>query len=228
MSKKKAQHLPKAIVFFGPDGAGKTTLAQLLVSYLQSNGCRSRITWMRARHSLAYVLAKFFKKLGYYRVVKSPNGRVSYYIFDPSLFPKLRGLWYLIEFVSILPWIITKVYLPKMLGYIVVSERYAVDTVVYLGYWLGDDTMDGFLAKVLLNFIPRDSVLVHMDADTNVLLGRRPEDFINKDYIVFQRNAYKAFAKSLNAITVDTTSCSVEENFQNVTRHLDVHPSATV
>jgi len=228
MGKKKVRNFPKDIVFFGPDGAGKTTLAQLLVSYFQSNGCRSRITWMRARHSLAHVLAKFFKKLGYYRVVLSPNGKKSYPIFDPSLFPHFRGLWYLIEFVSILPWIITKVYLPKMLGYIVVSERYVVDTVVYLGYWLGADTMDGFLAKVLLNFIPQNSVLVHMDADTDVLLARRPEDFINEDYIAFQRNAYKTFAKALNAISLDTTSCSVEENFQNVTHHLDVHSSSTV
>jgi cytidylate kinase len=67
-----------------------------------------------------------------------------------------------------------------------------------------------------------------MDADTDVLLGRRPEDFINRDYIVFQRNAYMTFAKALDAISLDTTSCSVEENFQNVTNHLEVHSSSAV
>jgi thymidylate kinase len=221
MRNQKKKSPTKDIVFFGPDGAGKTTLAQLLVDYFHSNGYRSRITWMRARHSLAWLLAKFFKRYGYYRKVISPNGKKDYYIFDPTLLPKMKTLWYFFEFISILPWIITKVYLPKALGYIVVSERYVVDTVVYLGYWVGHDTMNSFLAKVLLNFISPKSVIVHMDAQTSVLLQRRPEDFINRDYITFQRNAYTEFAKSLHAIHIDTTVHTVDENFRYITKYLE-------
>jgi len=175
---------------------------------------------MRARHSIAFFLAKFLKKMGYVRIVKSPHGCISYRIFDPSLLPKMKQLWYGIEFVSILPWIITRVYVPILFGYVVVSERYVVDTVVYLDYWLGGGTMNSFLSKVLLCLIPKDSVMVHMDAETNVLLQRRPEDYVNKDFIVFQRNAYKAFAKSLNAFSVDTTNSDLKDNFIRVTEYL--------
>jgi len=217
---EKHRNFSKSIIFFGPDGAGKTTLAQLLVSYFQSKGNRSKIAWMRARHSIAFFLAKFLKKMGYVRIVKSPNGCISYRIFDPSLLPKMKQLWYGIEFVSILPWIITRVYVPRLFGYVVVSERYVVDTVVYLDYWLGGGTMNSFLSKVLLCLIPKDSVMVHMDAETNVLLQRRPEDYVNKDFIVFQRNAYKAFAKSLNAFSVDTTNSGLKDNFIRVTEYL--------
>jgi thymidylate kinase len=221
MNANGMQYYPENIIFFGPDGAGKTTLAQLLVKHLMSNGHRSRTAWIRGRHSLAFKLATFFTKLGYYRVIKSPNGCVSYCTFDPSLFPRLRKLWELIEFISILPWIITRVYGPKILGYTVVSERYVVDTVVYLAYWLGDDILQSFLSRVLLSFIPRDSVLIHIDAETDVLLARHPDDAINEDYILFQRKAYNTFAKSLKAITIDTTSCGVEENFLRIIQHLN-------
>jgi hypothetical protein len=97
--------------------------------------------------------------------------------------------------------------------------------VVYLAYWLGDKTLQSFLARVLLSFIPRNSMLIHMDAETDVLLSRHPDDAINEDYIKFQRKAYNEFAKSLKAITIDTTSCSVEENFLYIIKHLNNTPN---
>jgi len=220
MNNPKILHCCKDVVFFGPDGAGKTTLAQDLVGYFRANGRRSRICWMRGRHSLAFMLAQIFTRLGYYRTIKSPDGSVSFDVFDPSLLPKIRRLWQFLEFISILPWIITRFYLPKALGYVVVSERYVVDTVVYLGYWLGEDTLLSFLSRVLLSFVPRDSFLIHMDAETSVLLQRRFDDVITEDYIVFQRKAYKTLARSLNALTIDTTSSGAEENFQRILQYI--------
>lgn len=208
-------------MFFGPDGAGKSTQVRLLIGYLKSHKFRTHVAWMRGRHSLAFILANFFTKLGYYRAVKSPSGAV-YRVFDPNLMPKLRRLWGFIEFASVLPWIIQRVYLPRALGYTVVAERYVVDTVVYLGYWLGRDFLRGFLAKVLLVFIPRGSMLIHMDAETKVLLERRPNDIVTQDYIVFQRRVYRMFAEMLEAVTISTSTRSVEQNFQHIIKHLYV------
>jgi len=224
MNMRRAQCFPRGVVFFGPDGAGKSTQAQLLVKFLKSQKCRPRMAWIRGRHSFAFFIAKFFTKLGYYRVVKSPNG-ASYEIFDPCLLPKLGRLWGFIEFASVLPWIFTRVYLPRILGYTVVSERYVVDTVVYLGYWLGKNSLQSFLAKVLLNFIPKDSVLIHLDAETHTLLERHPDDVISRDFIVFQRQAYGMFAESLKAISIDTSTCGIEESFQRIIKHLNATTS---
>lgn len=214
----RKQRYPRVIVFFGPDGTGKSTQAQLLIGYLKSHGRRTRIAWLRGRHSLAFVIAKFFTKLGYYRIVKVPSG-VVYRVFDPGLLPKLQRFWGVIEFLSVLPWIILRIYLPRVLGYTVVAERYVVDTVVYISYWLGYDFLRSFLAKVLLNFIPKGSILIHLDAETQDLLERLKRiryDIATQDYIVFQQRVYRVISKTMKATTIDTSRYSIEETFQRI------------
>lgn len=210
---------PRVIVFFGSDGAGKTTQARLLIRHLQFNKCRTRWAWLRGRHSLAFFIAKFFLKRGYFRKLRAPNG-VFYRVFDPGLLPRFKRLWEVIEFLSVLPWIILRVHLPRVLGYTVVAERYVVDTVVYLSYWLGRDFLQHFTAKVLLSFIPQDSVLFHMDAETQVLLERSRNDTVTTDYILFQRESYRMLAEMLKATTIDTSRYNVEESFQIILNSL--------
>jgi len=221
------QHIPRVVVFFGADGVGKSTQAQLLIRYLRSQKCRPLRVWIRGRHSIAFVLSNFFVRLGYYRTVTVPSG-VVYRIFDPHLLPKLSHVWGFIEFVSLLPWIILKVYLPKTLGYTVVAERYVVDTVVYLSYWLGYDFLQSFLARILLNFIPEGSVLIHLDAETQLLVGRLKRiryDIATQDYIVFQRRVYRMLNKMLKATTIDTSKCNEREVFQRIVKVLYSHAS---
>lgn len=214
----RKQRYPRVIVFFGSDGAGKSTQTQLLIGYLKSHGRRTQIAWLRGRHSLAFVIAKFFTKMGYHRIVKVPSG-VTYRVFDPGLLPRLQRFWGVIEFLSVLPWIILRVYLPRALGYTVVAERYVVDTVAYLSYWLGQDFLRSFLAKVLLNFIPQGSVLIHLDAETQDLLERLKRiryDTATKDYIVFQKRIYRILSKTIMATTINTSRYSTDETFQRI------------
>ena len=214
----RKQRYPRFIVFFGSDGAGKSTQAQLLRGYLKSHGHRTRTAWLRGRHSLAFVIAKFFTKMGYHRIVKVPSG-VTYRVFDPGLLPSLQRFWGAIEFLSVLPWIILRVYLPRALGYTVVAERYVVDTVAYLSYWLGKDFLQSFLAKVLLSFIPQGSVLIHLDAETQDLLERLKRiryDTATKDYIVFQQRIYRILSRTMMATTINTSKYNVDETFQRI------------
>ena len=223
----RKQHYPRVIVFFGPDAAGKSTQARLIIEYLKSHGRRTRIAWLRGTHSLAFVIAKFLTKLGYYRIVKVPSG-VTYRVFDPALLPKLQRFWGVIEFLSVLPWIILRVYLPRVLGYTVVAERYVVDTVVYLSYWLGHDFLRSFLAKVLLNFIPKGSVLIHLDAETQDLLERLKRiryDIATQDYIVFQQRVYRELSKTMKATTIDTSRYNEKETFHRIINVLNARVS---
>src|SRR3990172_6121417 len=68
MAQGKLVGLPRFVSFFGPDGAGKTTHARLLAAYYEANGWRVRVAWIRANHILAFVLSRFFIKMGYYRI----------------------------------------------------------------------------------------------------------------------------------------------------------------
>lgn len=154
--------------------------------------------------------------------MKVPAG-VIYKVFDPRLLPRLRSLWGIIEFISILPWIIIRVYLPRIFGYTVVAERYVADTVAYLGYQLGHDFLQSYLAKILLNFIPADSVIIHLDAETRALIERLRYDTATKDFIVFQRKIYQILAKTLGAITIDTSKYNIKETFQQIIKVLNAH-----
>lgn len=179
------------------------------------------MTWIRGTHTLAFVLANIFVKLGYYQIAEpSPGTKMK--LFDPRLLPKLKTLWGLIEFISVLPWILLKVYLPMFLGYIIVAERYTVDTVVYLAYWLGPDFLQGFLTKVLLGFIPQSSVLIHLNAETQVLLTRIRDDIITRDFLVFQQQVYPMLSKKLGAVAIDTSKLGVKETFRSILELLSV------
>jgi len=208
------RHYPKVVIFFGPDGAGKSTQAQRVMKYLSSQGCRTWRTWIRGRHSLAFFLANFLADFGYCQIVDVSGEKRK--VFDPRLLPRLAPLWGAVEFVSVLPWILLRVYLPGFLGYTVIAERYIVDTVVYLGYWLGYGYLTSFPAKVLWRFIPEDSVIIHLYADTYMLLERSFDDEVTQDFIEFQQEVYHKVAKKLDAISINTSQFSVEETSQQI------------
>jgi len=224
---KERQYVPKVVVFFGADGVGKSTQVQLLIKHLKSQKRRPLRVWIRGRHSIAFILSNFLMMLGYYRTVTVPSG-VVYRIFDPWLLPKLQRVWGFIEFVSILPWVILKVYLPKIFGYTIVAERYIIDTVVYLGYWLGYDFLHSFLARVMLSFIPKKSALIHLDAETQILIKRLMRiryDIATEDYIAFQLKVYRMLSRMLKATTINTSKYNEEEVFQRVVKVLYLNAS---
>ena len=207
-------------MLFGPDGAGKSTHAQRLVRYFRSIGCSSVYVWIRGRHTLSYILSGFLMRLGYYKVVHSAGG-ITYKVFDPQAFPNLSRIWGIIELVSILPLILTKIYLPKLFGFTVIADRYTPDTLVYLTYWLGKDFLRSFSARVLFLFIPRSAVLIHLDAELEILNKRLQYDTATKDYLLFQRKLYAKVAKKLGAITVNTSESGVNETFRRILTILD-------
>jgi thymidylate kinase len=206
--------MPRAVIFFGPDGAGKSTQAKLLIKHLESQRLRVRWTWIRGRHSLAFVLSNFLKKQGYYIIATS--GDIPHKVFDPRLMPKLQRVWVFIEFISVLPWIITRMYFPMAFGYIVVAERYVIDTLVYMGYWISPVILRGFMARILLSLIPRDSILIYLNAQTETLLNRIKDDTATHDFIVFQQQAYDELARRLGAHVIDTTISNAQETFQKI------------
>lgn len=112
-------------------------------------------------------------------------------------------------------------YLPMALGYIVIAERYIIDTLAYIGYWGSPNILQSFLAKVFLGFIPRDSVLFYLDAKMDTLLGRIENDTVTRDFIVFQKKTYDALAKMLGANVIDTSKRDVQETFEDILGILD-------
>jgi thymidylate kinase len=196
--------MPAAIIFFGPDGSGKTTQADMLVNELRKNGLRTRKLWLRSLHTLAFVISKVAMKAMNLPTVYEFRARYSHKRF-------FREIWYAIEFSSILPLIFAKFRMPLLRGETVVAERYVIDWIVSLSYVSRNESLlDSRLAKAVLRFIPKNALLIYIDATYDAIRSRgRTEDSF--DYIEFQRRCYKKIAQKLNSVIIDTSNKSVQE-----------------
>jgi len=220
------------VAFFGPDGAGKTTHVDLLLTFYREKGMKARKAWIRANHTLAFVVSRFFVRLGYYRVAPNPMRRP---LADPAwgrafvatLLPPIRRVWPLIEFMSVLPLVILRVLLPLHLGYAVVAERYVIDSVVAIAYITGDPTFPRrSLGRALLRLIPRNSVMIYLRASYATILERRKENAHGPEFITFQLAMYDEFAKNLGSPIIDTSLWPVEQTQQILRRILTDGPRA--
>lgn len=145
-------------------------------------------------------------KLGYSQTivqVGAPGGK----ILDARKLPEKR-FWSFFEFLSVVPLAITRMYVPLLLGYRIVAERYLIDTVVYDGYFLGG--YFGPYARILLHMIPKNCLIVHLDAKKSDVLARRQGDILSENFVDFQLASYRRLASSLNAISIDTSSNDVD------------------
>lgn len=199
---RKRKH-PKVIILFGADGVGKTTHTSRLLKIFMKKGYRVKGCWLRARHSLSYLVSQILLRLGFQAIVKQGDTE----ILDSRSLPEKR-IWSLLEFVSILPWILARMNLPLLLGYMVIAERYVVDTIVYNRYYIGEDF--SFYEKILLRILPKNALLIHLDANTRELGERRQSDW-PEDFIDYQLRQYRTLASRLKALTINTSHKNKEE-----------------
>jgi thymidylate kinase len=192
----------KAVIFFGVDGVGKTTQANLLAKKYWERGDKVSKAWLRGRHTLAYLVSKLLLKIGYSHIIK--QGDIE--ILDPRGFVS-RKFWSFLEFVSVVPLILLRMSLPLLLGYVVIAERFIVDTVVFNSFYIGKDFKP--YIRILLRFIPRKAVLIHLDADWDELRCRRAGDW-PEDFIKYQLNEYRLYALRFRALTINTTRNPVD------------------
>jgi thymidylate kinase len=206
---RSPNNIPRAIIFFGPDGSGKTTQANMLISELDRKGIRNKKLWLRSLHTLAFLISKasmYIMKLDDIYQLRTKYS-------DHAAF---RIIWYSIEFVSILPLILAKFYLPLLQGYVIVAERFVIDWVVSVAYATNNPSLvDSWLASFVMYFIPKQSVLVYIDAEYSSILSRRgaKDSF---ESIEFQRTCYSKFAQKLHALQLDTSNKGICEVFDQI------------
>jgi ABC-type branched-subunit amino acid transport system ATPase component len=111
------------VILFGPDGAGKSTQVEFMMQYFTANGVRVRKAWIMSLHSLAFIVSYVLAQL---LGLRSPEEFRAKYAYSKAF----RSVWYFIELVSVLPLILIRVHIPMLLGYVVIAERFVVDSIV--------------------------------------------------------------------------------------------------
>lgn len=201
------KHVPRVIIFFGCDGSGKSTQATLLMKELAQKGLKVKKVWIRGRHSVAFLISQIFQKLGYNGFSDNFEDDDVKLLDSRTLRPK--WFWGLIEFLSVIPLVINRVYLPMYLGYYIIAERYVVDTIVYNNYFLGSAFSK--YANVLLHMLPRNSLIIHLDASKSDIFARRKINLDLSRFIDFQLASYRKFASQLGALSLNTSTDSVSQ-----------------
>lgn len=196
------------VYLFGPDGAGKSTLARALAEELKGHGLKARVSWMRGTHTLASILAKFSCRFSIFEGPDNPY----YGISIPS---NLRRLWQLIEFISILPILFTRFLLPSIFGY-VIAERYLPDFLVWLSLTTRDPSyLKRLEARFLLSLSAKTRVKAYITASEAELTKRRGEE-ASGEFLDRQIPLYEKLAKLLKAHRIDTTERNVKETISQL------------
>jgi thymidylate kinase len=221
---------PVMIHFFGPDGAGKSTQANILLKKISKENAKVKMCWVRSPHTLAFILWRFMVKIGFYRTVINPLGAsFKYPAVDRN--KVLRLFWAFLEFVSVLP-IIIRVRFWLFKGYMLIAERYILDTVTTIAYFINDlNFLKSRIARLLFYFIPKNTLFIFLDSNYEIIFHRRAGLFNVKNsnaqgrayglvpagtveprnFIEFQRAAYKVLARHFNALEIDTSTSSINE-----------------
>jgi len=206
-----SMHYPRFIAITGIDGSGKTTIAKRLIKYLKSRGYGTKYVWIKSLHSFAYVLSNLLTLLVGYQVVVNPNN-VDVKRFDHS---RYRRFWPLIEFISVLPLFVSKIYLPFSLGYVIVSDRCVIDTVVTISTRIKDPFfMNSCISRILLRMVPKGAVIIHFNVELTDVLKRKPDIEYTFTEINHQILLYNLLARRMGAHTVNTSELSINETLE--------------
>lgn len=199
------------ISIFGPDGVGKSTQTRMLAKSLLDRGINVRLVWIKSYHTLAFLIYRLFVKLSPRSIIFNPDGAVIRInaICNNSIG---RMIWSWIEFLSLLPVVIIRVYIPLWNGCVVIADRYIVDSIVSIAYALNEPNFAStLLAKIMLFFIPKNSLLIHLDSDYDEIERRRGGKADSQELIVFQRSMYNDISKIIGAVKINTAEENIED-----------------
>jgi DNA polymerase III delta prime subunit len=190
--------LKPLILFAGPDGAGKSTIALLLKKYLERRGYRVKVVRIRGTHTLAYVLMLFLRD-----VLGLKGSDIHYY--GVEIPRKLIGLWIYLEFFSLIP-LILWYYIFLRIRYIVVSERSILDALIWVITSFKDTASIAKLNRFkffLLHIIKYARCTIYITASLEILKKRKPsEEFLVRKMWIY----YNMIAKVLKLSYVDTST----------------------
>ena len=198
------------LYFFGPDGAGKTTLADGLAQKIRKKNHKVKLSWMRGSHTIASLLAKILSRSDFFKGSENP-----YY--NINIPENLKGLWQFLEFISALPIIISRFLVPSFMGYWIIADRYTLDLAVWIRLTTRDHSFfEKLEAKVLIMLAEKTEAKFYVKADIEVLKSRTGKLYFPQE----QLRLYDELARRVKACTVNTTNQSVNEVLQEVLKTL--------
>jgi thymidylate kinase len=210
------------IILFGPDGAGKTTIAIELIKKLKELNYQAIYIKMKSHHLLMYLVLKLLQKMNKIPNTHSPR------LIDYSLRAIFRdsNMYVFLEMLNMLVWHFIFVLLHLKTGKTIVADRFAPDSVVSLHSV--SNRVNNVLERILLRLC-KDSIAVYVYGQPWTLLQRKRDENLSEVYLKYITRLYNKVARQVvsiarNLVMIDTTSLpnqhSVDLIFSSVKRHI--------
>jgi hypothetical protein len=190
------------------------------VQYLRTRGFKARTSWIRALHTFALPTSRLLIRLGFYRTVSNQSG-TSYPVIDLKRIPPVRKLWAYFEIFSMLPLVMTRVALPSFLGWVVVSERFTLDSIASISWLTEDETFfNSRPARILMGLIKQDYCLINLDCDYDTIVSRRGKISEPQKFIDTQEKIYSELSPKLQYWELNTSKFGINETQLRIRKHV--------
>ena len=167
---------PTVVCLIGPDGAGKSTQARMLVEALERRGVDCEYRWFGAKHLLTLPLLAYARVAGLSEVTELESGRkIGYHYFWRS--PALSTLYPIFVLVDTVLLYLLQIRLPAVVsGRTLVCDRYVHDILVRVMLSTGDSKFHrSFVGRLFLRLVSDRTRTVLLTADPETLRSRRDD-----------------------------------------------------
>ncbi len=226
----------KLIIFLGPVGVGKSTVIDVLTSYmLRSVNARIHRTFIKSFHGLSYALWVFIAKL-----LGLPRDYAPWYSVPMRGYVDVARILSLlsasIDALVNMPLKILIIKMLKLMGYTVISEEYLHSTIIDYLYTYAHLNIKSRLYTILPLIILYSLALKHKP-DIAIILDSSMDEVMKRwtvrgygdpqlKYIKMQnlliRRLLKGSFPTLNAYVIDTSNMSVRETVSKVIKILQL------
>jgi thymidylate kinase len=193
--------VPRIVIFAGPDGAGKTSLALWLAQSLRDRGYPTRYVWLRFSHLFSLPILAYSRLTGLTRPVRIGGRTHRIWEFYRSPLVSMLFPWTVLldMFVSGL----INLRLPAALGQTVVCDRYSCDGLVDLMIATRNQRLAGQLVgRLILSLTPRSARTFIVDAEPDVIRQRRPE-LVDDRQLEMKCDLYRTIAARAGARIIE-------------------------
>ncbi len=189
--------MEKLICLYGPDGSGKTSIADLAASVIMKKvKGKVKKSWVRGSHLYVSLLARLLSHTSLFRGEDNPYYKI-------SIPPKLRKIWLVLEYTSFIIVFIGRIIIPRLLGFIVIAERSIVDFMVWILLTLKDPRLLNTICMKSIISLALKYKCIYVTADPHILVSRRADE-LNLYKAIYQKIIYDYFADLLGSPEVDT------------------------
>jgi len=217
------------IIFFGPEGAGKTTQIRMLIKELQDKYGKQNVEVISIRdnHLLIPLVAKLLVRMGFFRYFSYGDGKIVK-VADVQRVVRNKCLWSAFQFLNLLPLIFVKYYVKrKLFRKLLIADRFIPDSICTLAHFMNNmNILDTRIGRLYLKLIPQDAYLIFLFAPYEILVHRyknrgslvEPEDLIRYEITVGQMLVRLLHTR---ALAINTATKTPEETLRLIKKFLN-------